>query len=37
MRSGPVVSFEEASKVYGKVRAAGWLSLELWPGKSVAL
>ena len=37
MRSGPVVSFEEVSKVYGKVRAADRLSLELRPGKSVAL
>lgn len=36
MRSGPVVSFEEVSKVYGKVRAADRLSLELRPGKSVA-
>ena len=37
MRSGPVVSFEEVSRAYGKVRAVDRLSLELRPGKSVAL
>ncbi len=32
----PVVSFEDVSKVYGKVRAVDRLSLELWPGHMVA-
>jgi ABC-type phosphonate transport system ATPase subunit len=32
----PVVSFEDVSKVYGKVRAVDRLSLELWPGHTVA-
>jgi ABC-2 type transport system ATP-binding protein len=31
-----VVSFENVSKVYGKVRAVDRLSLELWPGQTVA-
>ena len=31
-----VVSFEDVSKVYGKVRAVDRLSLELWPGQTVA-
>lgn len=36
MRSGPVVSFEEVSKVYGKVRAVDRLSLGLRPWETVA-
>ena len=32
----PVVSFEHVSKVYGNVRAVDGLSLELWPGETVA-
>jgi ABC-2 type transport system ATP-binding protein len=31
-----VVSFEDVSKVYGEVRAVDRLSLELWPGQTVA-
>ena len=32
----PVVSFEDVSKMYGKVRAVDRLSLELWPRQTVA-
>ena len=32
----PVVSFDHVSKVYGSVRAVDGLSLELWPGETVA-
>jgi ABC-2 type transport system ATP-binding protein len=33
----PVVSFENVSKQYGKLKAVEGLSLELWPGQTVAL
>ena len=32
----PVVSFEDVSKVYGRLRAVDGLSLELWAGHTVA-
>jgi len=32
----PVVSFEDVSKVYGRVRAVDGLSLQLWAGQTVA-
>jgi ABC-2 type transport system ATP-binding protein len=34
--SASVVSFEDVSKVYGKIRAVDRLSFELWPGQTVA-
>ena len=33
----PVVSFENVSKHYGRLRAVDGLSLDLWPGQTVAL
>ena len=35
--AAPVVSFERVSKAYGTIRAVDELSLELWPGETVAL
>jgi ABC-2 type transport system ATP-binding protein len=36
-RAAPVVSFENVSKHYGSLKAVDGLSLELWPGQTVAL
>ncbi|HEY0998542.1 MAG TPA: hypothetical protein VGD83_02790, partial [Streptosporangiaceae bacterium] len=35
--SGPVVSFENVSKVYGRLRAVDGLTLDLRAGETVAL